>query len=356
MKKAIAFMMVIAAVVAAFVIFRELSQGSDPVRFTTRSTFFEDEEDDDAQIELPDTSDPSGLQRGDDGILIGSAVFREPLLLMGAYDGINVRMAADTDSLHEAVIGLGQVAEATEVVNGWYRVTVFPGMYTGYVRSDFLVEYDESKQFFAETRIDHIEVTRSNGETVVLESRLVDVMAELPELEYYIIFATPHNFTGRTLYARDLCLLQAGTVEKLRKAQEIFSQDGYTIKIYDTYRPSSVSGILYDIIGDPMYIAPRGTSIHNRAAAIDMTLVDASGRELAMPSPMHTFNRTSHRNSTEMSAEARSNMEYMTSVMRQCGFTTVQSEWWHFGDSESGKYPPLDFMFTEFAVYSVDRG
>ena len=355
MKKAIAFMIVIAAVVTAFVIFREFSEGSNPVRFTTRSTFFEDA-DDAEHIELPDTSDHGGLQRGDDGILIGSAVFNEPLLLMGTDDGINVRMAADVDSLHVAVIGLGQVAEATEVVNGWYRVTVYPGMYTGYVRSDFLVEYDKSKQFFAETRIDYIEVTRSNGETVVLESRLVDVMAELPELEYYIIFATPYNFTGRTLYARDLCLMQAGTVEKLRNAQEIFSQDGYTIKVYDTYRPSSVSGILYDIIGDPMYIAPRGTSVHNRAAAIDMTLVDASGRELAMPSPMHTFNRTSHRDSSEMSVEARSNMEYMTSVMRRCGFTTVQSEWWHFSDSESGKYPPLDLMFTEFSVYSVDIG
>jgi len=169
-----------------------------------------------------------------------------------------------------------------------------------------------------------------------------------------MIFATPDNFTGRTLYERDICLLREGTVEKLARAADIFRQDGYRIKIYDAYRPSSVSGILFSIVGDATYVAGAGKSIHNRAAAVDMTLLDADGNELEMPSPMHTFDRTSNRNSTAMSAEARKNMDYMTSVMVQCGFTTVRSEWWHFSDSGASRYPPLDLTFRDFTFYFVD--
>ena len=285
---------------------------------------------------------------------IGSAVFDEPVLLIGALNVVNVRSGPGTEHPLVTTIGMGQEAEAVEVVDGWYHVTIFPGMFTGYIDSELLVAHVENRQFFANTREDSIEVRDSGGRTVTRDSKLVDVRAALPDIEYYMIFATPDNFTGRTLYSRDVCILQSGTVEKLAKAQELFAQDGYTIKIYDAYRPSSVSGILSGIITDPRYVAPAGVSIHNRAAAVDMTLVDSDGNELEMPSPMHTFDSTSHRDSSVMSAEAKANMDYMTGIMRQSGFTTVSSEWWHFSDSEASKYPPLDFTFNEFTFYSVD--
>ena len=279
---------------------------------------------------------------------LGSKVFDEPVLLVGALSSVNVRSGPGTEFPQVATIGLGQVAQSTEVIDGWYQVTVFPGMFTGFADSELLVEYMETRQFFAVTREDRIE-----WQGATRESTLIDLRTILPELEYYIILATPDNFTGRTLYERDIPILQRGTAEKLKTAQEIFSQDGFTIKIYDAYRPSSVSGIMFDIIRDSQYVAPAGSSIHNRAAAVDMTLVDADGNELEMPSPMHTFDRTSHRNSSEMSDEARKNMDYMTSVMRQCGFTTVSTEWWHFSDADAGRYPPLDFSFREFEIYSI---
>jgi len=303
--------------------------------------------------ELPDTAESTGLERDEFGILIGSLVFDEPVLLMGAYDVINVRDGPDIATQRVATIGMGQVAEATEVVDGWYHITIFPGMFTGYARSDLLVDYDENIKYFAAPRVDYIVRPGSNGEDIVMESTLVDVRTIIPDIEYHMIFATPDNFTGSTLYARDVPILQSGTADKLAKAFELFVEDGYRIKIYDAYRPSSVSGILFSIIGDPTYIAPQGTSMHNRAAAIDMTLVDFDGNELEMPSPMHTLDRTSNRDYQGMSAEARKNMDYMASVMRKCGFTTVQSEWWHFSDSEIANYPPLDFTFMEFFFYPV---
>jgi len=292
----------------------------------------------------------NGLVRDDDGILIGSMTLDEPILLKGASSVINVRFEPSSESERVTTIGLGQVVRVSEVVEGWYRVTVLPGMFQGFIRSDLLLRHDDSIQYFAEpftTKVDF------RGST--LESRLVDVRTIVPEIEYDIIFATPRNFTGFTLYSRDVPMLQAGTAEKLRQAQEIFMQDGYRIKLYDAYRPVNVSGILFSIVGDSRYVAPPGASTHNRAAAVDITLVYADGDELEMPSKMHTFNETSHRNSGAMSAEARDNMNYLTSVMTQCGFTTINTEWWHFNDSDSSRYPTMDFTFREFTFFAVER-
>lgn len=289
--------------------------------------------------------------KDENGILIGSAVFEASLKMMGNNNGINVREQPNTDCKTVAIIGLGQVVEVDELVNGWYKVTVLPGMQKGFIRSDLLVDFDENKKFVAKARRQTIDVlNKETGEMEPKKSNLVDVRRYLPDIEYYIIFATPDNFTGKTLYARDLCLLQKGTVDKLVKAQKLFEADGYTIKIYDAYRPSKVSGALYNIIKDPKYIASAGTSIHNRGAAVDMTLVDSNGNELEMPTPMHTLNETANRDYKDMTDTARKNMDYMTGVMRKCGFGTINSEWWHFSDSNANAYPPLDIDFAKISV------
>ena len=292
----------------------------------------------------------NGISRDDDGIFIGSIIFDEPILLKGAYNVINVREEPDSESVRLTTIGRGQVVMAYEVVDGWYKLTVLPGLIDGFIRSDLLYEYDDNIEYYAETMRESFNF-RGN----ILESTLVDIRTHIPDIEYYLIFATPDNFTGMTLYSRDVPILQLGTIEKLKQAQEIFVQDGYRIKLYDAYRPVSVSAILYDIVQDRTYIAPPGSSTHNRAAAVDITLIDADGNELEMPSPMHTFNETAHRNSSLMSQEAKENMDYLTSVMLQCGFTTISSEWWHFNDNESRRYPPMDILFRDFTFFTVEN-
>ena len=290
-----------------------------------------------------------GLERDDEGILIGSIVFDEPEYFKGAPHVLNVRSGPTTDARIVTQITRGQVVRASEVVDGWYRVVVLPGMFDGFIRSDFLLRNDDSIRYFAQPHTVTIE-HRGNEYQVTL----VDVRTIIPDIDYRIIFATPDNFTGRTLYPRDVPLLQQGTAEKLRAAQEIFAQYGYRIRLYDAYRPMSVSGILYDIVQDRRYVAPPGASTHNRAAAVDITLIDRYGNELEMPSAMHTFNETSHRNSPTMSDEARANMDFLTYVMRQVGFTTISSEWWHFNDSDSRRYPPMEIHFRELRFFQVN--
>ncbi|MDL2220670.1 SH3 domain-containing protein [Eubacteriales bacterium OttesenSCG-928-N14] len=292
---------------------------------------------------IPTPTPHSALPRDAQGVVMGSYTLTEPVLLMANGNGVNVRATPSLDAEIVTRVTLGQKVESSQIEDGWYIITMYPGMQTGYVRSDLLVDYDETRTFYVKDRRDTVEVlNETTGEMEEKQSHLVDVRKYLPNIEYHMIFATPENFGGKVLYEYDACVLQKGTAEKLVKAQEMFAKDGYTIKIYDAYRPSFVSGYLSGLVKNERYVAAKGKSIHNRAAAVDMTLVDADGNELEMPTPMHTLNETANRNYEGMSETARENMEYMASVMKKCGFITIQSEWWHFSDASASKYPPLD--------------
>lgn len=181
--------------------------------------------------------------------------------------------------------------------------------------------------------------------------KLVDVRKYAPEIQVNQVFATKSNLTGVVLYERDLCLLQEATLQKLKNAQAIFAVDGYTIKVYDAYRPYRTTIFLSAFNGNSKYLAsPTTGSNHNRAAAVDMTLIDVNGIELEMPSLMHTLNDTSSVDYPGMNETARRNMEYMSSVMIQCGFSIYKSEWWHFTDVNNKKYPILDIDLGSIPV------
>jgi D-alanyl-D-alanine dipeptidase len=177
----------------------------------------------------------------------------------------------------------------------------------------------------------------------LLKDNLVDVAQYSDGIVIDMLFAKDGNLLGDAIYDHEICLLQKGTLEKLKKAQEIFAQDGYTIILYDAYRPYSVTVALYDRYKDGTFVAPpRFGSMHNKGAAVDMSLLDANGVPLEMPSAIHTLNDTSRRDNRAMSDTAKANMNYMAGVMRRCGFTTIDSEWWHFSDSDCMQYLRTD--------------
>ncbi len=60
-----------------------------------------------------------------------------------------------------------------------------------------------------------------------------------------------------------------GTLIKLKRAQEIFAADGYTIKIYDAYRPYDVTVRFGEFMDNPIYLAsPLTGSHHNRGVVL----------------------------------------------------------------------------------------
>ena len=172
----------------------------------------------------------------------------------------------------------------------------------------------------------------------------VDLRWYLPEAEFELLFTTNQNVTGRSLYPA-VPLLEENTARMLKAAYEQFRADGYILKIYDAYRPRSAQQALWNAVHNSKYIADpsNGGSWHQGGRAVDISLVDAAtGEELEMPTPMHTFTDAAGRYANNgWSEEAEKNVAYMTDVMRAAGFSTIRTEWWHFEYNAKGA-PVLD--------------
>lgn len=163
-------------------------------------------------------------------------------------------------------------------------------------------------------------------------------------------YATANNFTGKKIYPASVCLLRKETAQKLVKANKEFRKMGYRIKIWDAYRPLQVQQILWDLVKDSRYVAnPQRGSKHNRGTAVDITLVDSEGNELVMPTGFDDFSKKASRDYEGMTEEAEKNLNMMTEVMLDCGFTTIRTEWWHFDDKDWANYPLLDIPLDEFS-------
>lgn len=165
-------------------------------------------------------------------------------------------------------------------------------------------------------------------------------------------YATTNNFTKKKVYPNAICVLRKSTAEKLVKANAEFKKLGYRIKIWDAYRPVSVQIIFWNLVKDDKYVAnPYAEgSIHNKGCAVDITLVDKNSNEIEMPSGFDDFTSKAFRTSTDMTVTARKNLDTLTKVMTDCGFTTIDSEWWHFNDTASDKFKITDMDLNLFLV------
>lgn len=213
-----------------------------------------------------------------------------------------------------------------------------------------------SARIYAETIEGNFASDLPGSDKILYPVKLVDVRKYAPAIQVYQVFATTDNLTGVQLYQRDICLLQEGTLKKLKKAQQLFARDGYTIKLYDAYRPYRVTAYLSLFNKNSNFLAsPITGSKHNRGAAVDMTLVDKHGIELEMPSLMHTLTGAASRTAVGMTEAARRNMEYMDAVMVACGFLVYDSEWWHFNDAANKTYPVLDIDLGSIRVTATTK-
>lgn len=186
----------------------------------------------------------------------------------------------------------------------------------------------------------------------------VDLRVFMPGAEFDLLFASPNNISGEAMYP-PIPLLEETTADKLMQAYNIFREDGYTIKIYDAYRPKSAQYKLYDIVQDSRFIANpyEGNSWHQRGRAVDISLVNlATGEELEMPTPMHTFSLDAARSSYKSwSVEAQKNVDYMTKVMTSVGFGTIETEWWHFEYTGPGGMMEKDIDFGSLTYRPVSE-
>ncbi|MDP4087713.1 MAG: D-alanyl-D-alanine dipeptidase [Bacillota bacterium] len=163
-------------------------------------------------------------------------------------------------------------------------------------------------------------------------------------------YATADNFTGKVIYDFTICLLREETAAKLSKASQELMKLGYRIKIFDGYRPPYAQKILWSKVPDERYVAnpSKGGSIHSKGAAVDVTIVDSQGKELEMPSKYDDLTAHAGRSNNNISENAKKNLKLLTNVMTSNGFKILNSEWWHYDDTDSTKYPQVDVIPSDF--------
>ncbi len=160
---------------------------------------------------------------------------------------------------------------------------------------------------------------------------LVDLAAVDSRLVIELRYATENNFTGRRLYSAARCLLRRSAAERLVRVADRLEAEGLRLKVYDAYRPLAVQHELWRLVPDERYVAhPRKGSRHNRGAAVDVTLVDADGRELEMPTAYDDFTEAAHRDYAGGTEASRRNRDILAAAMEAEGFAGLPTEWWHF--------------------------
>jgi zinc D-Ala-D-Ala dipeptidase len=166
---------------------------------------------------------------------------------------------------------------------------------------------------------------------------LVDVRSIAPDILVDLRYKTSRNVLGRPVYPSQMpCLLKRGTAQKLAKAQELLRKKGLGLKIWDGWRPPEVQSLFYDKHGHTgMFMDPKVMwSRHCTGTSVDVTLVNAKGRELKMPTDHDAEGTGARFDALDAPREVRKNVSMLQNAMFSAGFLLIDIEWWHFDDKE----------------------
>jgi D-alanyl-D-alanine dipeptidase len=177
---------------------------------------------------------------------------------------------------------------------------------------------------------------------------LVDIQKVDPRIRLDIRYATADNFTKQKVYDEAVCYLRPAVAERLSRVQAELDRSGLGLKLWDCYRPHSVQRRFWELLPDDRYVAdPAQGSNHNRGAAVDLTLVDAQGKELPMPTEYDDFTDHAHHSYMDAPNNVKENRELLLRAMVNQGFVPMPTEWWHYDDPECRRYPILDLPFAQ---------
>lgn len=171
----------------------------------------------------------------------------------------------------------------------------------------------------------------ANAQTEINDSTFVNLKSYSKDFVLDMKYATTDNFLKSKVYDCEECYLRLKTIQSLVEANKSFIKKGYRIKIFDCYRPLDVQKRMWAIVPDANYVAnPARGSIHNRGGAVDITLVDETGKELDMGTSFDFFGPESAHYYKGLSKEILKNRKLLKKIMLRNNFESFDSEWWHY--------------------------
>jgi zinc D-Ala-D-Ala dipeptidase len=180
--------------------------------------------------------------------------------------------------------------------------------------------------------------------------RMIELKSMVPTLVYDLKYGTKENFTKEVLYTQQTkTFLRLPVARALAQVQEELAKNGVGLKIWDAYRPYSVTKKMWDLIKDERYVAnPAKGSGHNRGLSVDLTLIDLqTKKELDMGTGFDHFTDTAHHNFKNLSTEVLQNRKLLKETMEKHGFNALDTEWWHYSWPNTRCYEVMDLDFNK---------
>ena len=180
--------------------------------------------------------------------------------------------------------------------------------------------------------------------------RMIELKSLVPGIVYDLRYATSNNFTEQKLYkSGKRTFLRLLPAQALLKIQGELNSKGYGLKIFDAYRPYSVTKKMWELIKDERYVAhPSKGSGHNRGLAVDVTIVQLdSGGELDMGTGFDNFTDTAHHDFKALPDDVIKNRKLLKESMEKFGFKAYATEWWHYSWPNDRNYAVLDLEFKK---------
>ena len=208
----------------------------------------------------------------------------------------------------------------------------------------------------------------------------------IENLRYY----SSENFFGRKLdgYEKNYVILSDAAAKALSNVQQQLLKDGYSLVVYDAYRPQKTVDLFVKWSKDFSdqsqkekyypntdkkdlfelgYIAEK--SGHSRGSTVDLTIIQLNNplksvvlekRRLKdgsvvtylddgtvdMGTSFDLFDKASHHDSEIIDEKFLNCRNYLRSVMKQNGFNDYQKEWWHY----TLKDEPFTDTYFNFSV------
>jgi D-alanyl-D-alanine dipeptidase len=180
---------------------------------------------------------------------------------------------------------------------------------------------------------------------------LVDILSRVPDARVTMRYASEDNLVGAVVdgYERPRCLLSPAAADALAGVQAELRSFGLSILMFDCYRPQRAVDHFVRWSSDPAdhktraryypnedkakmfekgYIDRR--SGHSRGSTVDISLVDAEGKELDMGTGWDFMDPSSATEYPALPETARRNRLMLKSLMAAHGFRNYAGEWWHY--------------------------
>lgn len=187
----------------------------------------------------------------------------------------------------------------------------------------------------------------------------------VPGLLWDAKYASSDNFTGAPVdgYFVNRTVGTRALAAALSEAQRLSEAQGYTLLVWDAYRPARAVRRFLEWAGAPEDfrtkdahypnirkndIVPLGyvaaQSSHSRGSAVDLTLVDArTHAPIDMGGIFDLMDEASH-HSAPQPKEIRENRARLKDIMLRCGLEPYENEWWHYRLKDE-PYPDTYFDF-----------